>query len=427
VAAPRAWLVTRAAAVVGLAALLAGCSVVIPDASLVRAAPPASAPAAPEPDVAAAVRGSTALALALYQRLGSGDENLVASPSSLATVLAMALPGARGRTAEEIARVLHTTLDPGRLAVAMGTLDAAIGQRASASNAAELDVSNVLWSQRGYTIRPAFLELLAGAFRSGVHQADFIADTERARLAINALVQQQTNGKIKDLFARGLLNDLTRLVLTNAIYLKARWQQPFDPHDTWPAPFHTLDGDAPNAPTMHQQAITLPYARGDGWQAVELAYKGGALAMGVLLPAAGNFASFQQGLSPDRLAAVLGALRPTTLGLALPKFSFDSTHQLNQTLAALGMPTAFTDAADFSGIFVVSEPLKVQTVVQKAHVAVDEEGTTAAAATGMAIRATSAVIPPVRMNVDRPFVFLLRDLASGQVLFLGRVTDPRQL
>jgi serpin B len=426
VAGCRTWLVPRAAVVVGLAALLAGSTVVTPDAALVRAAPPPSPPASPESDVAAAVRGSTALALTLYQRLGSGDENLVASPSSLATVLAMALPGARGRTAEEIARVLHTTLDPGRLAVAMGTLDAGIGQRASASSA-ELRVSNALWSQRGYTIQPAFLQLLAGAFRSGVHQADFITDTERARLAINALVQQQTKDKIKDLFARGSLDEYTRLVLTNAIYLKARWQQPFDPHDTWPAPFHTLDGGTPRVPTMHHEAVTLPYAQGDGWQAVELAYQGGALAMDVLLPAAGGLASFQRGLDPDRLAAVLGALRPTMLGLALPKFTFDSTHQLNQTLEALGMPTAFTDAADFSGLFIISERLKVQTVVQKAHVAVDEEGTTAAAATGMAIRATSAVIPPVQMNVDRPFVFLLRDLASGQVLFLGRVTDPRQL
>jgi serpin B len=309
----------------------------------------------------------------------------------------------------------------------MGTLDLGISQRASASNAAELRVSNALWSQRGYTIQPAFLELLAGAFGTGVHQADFTRDTERARLAINALVQEQTNDKIKDLFARGSLNHYTRLVLTNAIYLKARWQQPFDPHDTWQAPFHTLDGGAPQVPTMHHQAVTLPYAHGDGWQTVELAYKGGALAMDVLLPAAGSFASFQRGLAPDRLAAVLGALRPTMMGLALPKFTFDSTHQLNQTLEALGMPTAFTDAADFSGMFTSSQPLKVQTVVQKAHVAVDEEGTTAAAATGMAFRATSAVIPPVQMQVDRPFVFLLRDLASGQVLFLGRLTDPRQL
>jgi serpin B len=427
VAARRTWLVTRATVVVGLAALLAGSTVVIPDASLVRAVPPASAPAAPQPDVATAVHGSTALALALYQRLGSGDENLVASPSSLATVLAMALPGARGRTADEIAHVLHTTLDPGRLAVAMGTLDAGIGQRAAASST-ELRVSNAVRGQRGYTIQPAFLKLLAEAFRSGVHQADFITDTERARLAINALVQQQTNGKISDLFAPGSLDEYTRLVLTNAIYLKARWQQPFDPHDTWPAPFHTLDGNAPQVPTMHQQAITLPYAQGDGWQAVELAYKGGALAMDVLLPAAGNFASFQRGLDPDRLAILLGALRPTTLDLALPKFTFDSTHQLNQTLAALGMPTAFTDAADFRGLFTVSEPLKVQTVIQKAHLAVNEEGTTAAAATGMAFQATSAVIPrPLRLQVDRPFVFLLRDLASGQILFLGRVTDPRQL
>lgn len=126
-------------------------------------------------------------------------------------------------------------------------------------------------------------------------------------------------------------------------------------------------------------------------------------------------------------APAMGALRPTTLGLALPKFTFDSTHPLNQTLKALGMPTAFTDAADFSGLFTSSQPLKVQTVVEKAHVAVDEEGTTAAAATGMAFRATSAVIPPVQMQVDRPFVFLLRELASGQVLFLGRLTDPRQL
>jgi serpin B len=208
VAGCRTWLVPRAAVVVGLAALLAGSTVVTPDAALVRAAPPPSPPASPESDVAAAVRGSTALALTLYQRLGSGDENLVASPSSLATVLAMALPGARGRTADEIAHVLHTTLDPGRLAAAMGTLDAGISQRASASSA-ELDVSNALWSQRGYTIRTTYLQLLAGAFGTGVHQADFIADVERARLAINALVQEQTKEKIKDLFAPGSLNEYT--------------------------------------------------------------------------------------------------------------------------------------------------------------------------------------------------------------------------
>jgi serpin B len=427
VAARRTWLLSRAAVVVGLATLLTGSTVVIRDASLVQATPSERPPAAPESDVAAAVRGSTALALSLNRQLG-GDENLVVSPSSLATALAMALPGARGRTADEIAGVLQTTMDPGRLAAAMGALDAATGRRVSGGDGAELRVSNALWSQRGYTLQPAFLELLAGAFRTGVHQADFHGDAERARLAINALVKEQTNGKITDLFAPGSLDDLTRLVLTNAVYLKARWQHPFDPHETRPAPFHTLDGGAPQVPTMHHTAVTLPYAQGDGWQAVELAYKGGALAMDLLLPAAGGFASFQRGLDPDRLAAMLGSLRPTAMALALPKFTFDSSHRLNETLEALGMPTAFTDAADFSGIFAVSEPLKLQTVVQKAHVAVDEEGTTAAAATGMSVQVTSFVAPPpLELRVDRPFVFLLRDLASGQLLFIGRVTDPREL
>jgi serpin B len=308
----------------------------------------------------------------------------------------------------------------------MGALDAAIGRRASAGGA-ELRVSNAPWSQRGDTVQPAFLELLAGAFRGGVHQADFIQHTEHARQAINALVQEQTKGNIKDLFAPGSLDALTRLVLTNAVYLKARWQRPFDSNDTRPAPFHTLDGAAPQVPTIHQHSVVLPYAQGDGWQAVELAYKGGALAMDVLLPAAGDFASFQRGLAPDRLAAMLGSLRPARMSLALPKFALDSTHQLNRTLEALGMPTAFTDDADFSGIFAVSEPLKLQTVVQKAHVAVDEEGTTAAAATGMSIQTTALMVPPpLQVRVDRPLMFALRDRASGQLLFLGRVTDPRE-
>ena len=369
------------------------------------------------------VRAWTGFALDLYRQLGAGDENLVLSPSSVATVLAMVLPGARGATAGEIAAVLRTDLPGPRLAEVAGALDADLAKRA-AEDELELRISNAVWAQAGLELRPELVELLAGAFRAGLRKADFRGGAERARQAINHLVAEQTAGKIPWLFGPGSITGDTRLVLTNAIYLEARWLEAFDPDDTRPEPFHLLDGGSVEADMLHREA-SLGYAEGRGWRAVELPYQGGRLAMDVILPEPGGFVALQGGLDADRLGEALGRLRRRQVRLALPKFTFDSSHDLGRALLALGMRSALDDTADFSGITERGR-LRIDRVVQRAHVEVDERGTTAAAASGATMVLVSMVAPraPVELRVDRPFLFVVRDLESGLVLFLGRVTRP---
>jgi serpin B len=369
------------------------------------------------------VRGCTGLAVDLFRRLGAGHENLVLSPSSVATVLAMVLPGARGATADEIGAALRAGLPAGRLAEAAGALDAGLTERA-AGDGVELRISNAVWAQAGLRLRPELVELLAGAFRAGLRQTDFRTGPEAARRAVNRLVAEQTGGRIAELFAPGSISGDTRLVLTNAIYLEARWLEAFDPAETRPEPFHPLDGASVEVDMLHREA-SLGYAEGEGWRAVELPYRGGRMAMDVILPERGTFAAFQDGLDVDGLEEALGGLRRRQVRLALPKFAFDSEHDLRPPLMTLGVRTALTDAADFSGI-TGDERLRIDQVVQRAHVEVDERGTTAAAATGAGMVMVSMVVPapPLELRVDRPFLFLVRDLPTGQILFLGRVTRP---
>jgi len=379
--------------------------------------------ATPSAPAGALARAWTGFALDLYRQLGAGDHNLVLSPSSVATVLAMVLPGARGATADEISAALRNDLPAERLAEAAGALDAGLVERA-AEDELDLRISNAIWAQAGLAPRPELVELLARAFRAGLRQADFERDPEGARRAINHLIAEQTAGKIAELFTPGSISRDTRLVLTNAIYLQARWREAFDPVQTRPEPFHPLDGGRVEVDMLHREA-TLSYAKGDGWRAVELPYGGGRLAMDVILPEAGAFAAFQSELDAERLSGALARLRPRSVRLALPKFTFDSSHDLRQALTGLGVRTAFTGAADFPGI-TGATPLRIDRVAQRAYVEVDERGTTAAAATGATMVLVSVVAPrdPIELRVDRPFLFLVRDLQSGHVLFLGRVTRP---
>lgn len=375
-------------------------------------------------DSSALARASTGFALDLYRQLGAGDENLVLSPSSVATVLAMVLPGARGATAGEIAAVLRTDLPAERLAEAAGALDTELVDQAAGADGLDLRISNAVWAQAGLALNPELVELLARAFRAGLRQADFRRDPDGARRAINRLIAEQTAGKIGGLFGPGSIPSDTRLVLTNAIYLEARWLEAFDPSETRPEPFHPLDGGRIEVETLHREA-RLGYAEGRGWRAVELPYRGERLAMDVILPDAGAFISFQADLDAGRLGDALGRLRKQRVRLALPKFTFDSSHDLRQPLMALGMQSALTGSADFSGIS-ESEALRIDRVVQRAHVEVDERGTIAAAATGATMVLVSVLVPrgPIELRVDRPFLFVVRDTESGQLLFVGRVTRP---
>jgi serpin B len=257
---------------------------------------------------------------------------------------------------------------------------------------------------------------------------DFVNETEKARQTINDWVAEQTEDKIKGLIPAGLLNPLVRLVLTNAIYFNGKWVLPFDPSDTQGEPFTLLDGSTVQVPMM-SQTETFRYAEGEGYQAAVLPYRGSSLSMVLLLPEEGRFEEVEAALSPELLTSLDEHLAYERLRLSVPKFKFESEFNLSDALIGMGMPSAFglgdSGGADFSGM-TGDRSLMISAVIHKAFVAVDEEGTEAAAATAVIVLEAEVVIDDVlEMKLDRPFLFLIRDEETGTVLFVGRVMDPR--
>jgi serpin B len=356
----------------------------------------------------------------LYRRLASErpTENLVLSPASIAIALAMASAGATGATLDEMVATLRVgDLD---LHPAMNALDAELAARNR--DDVQLSLANSAWLQSTMSIEQPFLDTLAAQYGAGVQTVDFPADTDGARRTINAWVSERTNDRIPDLLPPDTLDEATRFVLVNAVYLNATWAQEFDPNLTRDAPFTTAAGDTVDVPTMAIER-EFRYATGDGWQAVELPYVGDELAMLLFLPEPDFLPLFEE------IFLVTDAtqyLEPRLVRVLLPRWDTASAFSLGEQLEALGMPLAFTDGADFSGI-TTDEPLRIGSVIHQANITVGEEGTEAAAATAVAGEAGSAPPEdePVELVFDRPFVFALRDTVSGAVLFLGRVADPR--
>ncbi|MET8623095.1 serpin family protein [Kitasatospora sp. NPDC004669] len=413
------------------APLVSGCgSTGAAGTSELRASAPASRPAVDPAQAAATAKATDAFGLDLLHTLTAKPDdagrNLVVSPSGLATVLAMLLPGARGATADELAKALHTDLDPKQYALATGALN----RPAPTTDGLTLRQSDEVWTQQGFPVESDYLATLAAAFDAGVHTTDFKKDPDGSRKAINAAVEKATEGRIKDLFAAKAINPDTRVVLTDALYLKAKWASEFKPAHTEDRPFHKLDGATPNV-SMMSQTGEFKYADGSGgivgepWQAVELPYADGNLAMDLIVPAQGGFAAFTKGLDQPELDRILGALSAQPVDLQLPRFHFDTSNELTPALRSLGVHSAF-DNADLTGI-AKEPPLAVSTVVQKATVQVDEEGTVAAAGSGVNIGVMAAPAPQraAQLHIDRPFLFLIRDTSGGRPLFLGQVADPQ--
>ncbi len=362
-------------------------------------------------------------ATALFSKLVDGQsDNVVMSPASVAICLEMAYAGARGKTAAEMANVLRVDgVSPLQVAAAAAHFHDALAPLATDKNEL-LSIANKVWVQSGFPLVPSYDAAMRTGFGAGLQRTDFVKDPEGARNAINADIAAATRDKIQDLIPEGLIDDTTRLVLTNAVYLHAKWAHPFDPDETMPRPFHLTDGQTTNPQTLHE-AATLEYVRDEGYQAVRLPYAGGRLAMTILLPD-GALGPLEDQLVTRGLAALMSSAKPTDLTLDLPKFKYTWSHDLHETLAALGMPTAFSDAADFSGIS--REPLKIAFVQHKAFVAVDEKGTEAAAATagGMVALSLRVAQTPTEMRVDHPFLFAITDTTTGLPLFIGQVTNP---
>jgi len=378
-------------------------------------------------DVGAAVRDANAFAFDLYQRIRTGDGNIIFSPYSISTALAMTYAGARGETESQMAKTLHFALVQRRLHAAMSKMMGDLNARAR-TGVCDLVVANRLWGQTGQRFLPWFLTLTEKRYGAGMELVDFERDTERARQDINAWVERQTRKRIRNLLARGVLTPATRLVLTNAIYFKGAWSRPFLKRLTLEEPFRVTSSSTVRARMMRQTA-RFGYAESRGMQVLEMPYEGDNLAMVVVLPrAVGGLRKLEGSISAARLASWVSGLRAQKVEVILPRFTATRDLDLSTTLAAMGMPDAFDpNEADFSGMDGTGE-LYISKVIHKAFVEVNEEGTEAAAATAVVVAPTGLPPrhqkrPPV-FRADRPFLYLIRDVNSGAILFIGRVTDP---
>ncbi len=372
----------------------------------------------------ALVGGNTEFAADLYRQVHTESGNLFLSPHSISTALAMTYAGAAGNTATQMADTLHFTLPPDQLHAAMDALDLDLASRAHDADSTvrpfQLHTANSIWGQTGKAFEAPFLDTLAVDYGAGLHVLDFSTAPDAARGEINDWVDQKTQHKILDLLPEGAVTSDTALVLTNAIYFSAAWQTPFDAANTQAGPF-TTGGDAQvSVPMLHGSSMA-GYGEGAGYKAGALPYDGGKLEMIVVVP--DDLAAFESGLTAAKLAEITSSIAGSDLDLTMPKFTFSAPLQLDHALAALGMTDAFTSAADFSGIDGLHD-LAISAVLHQGFVGVDEAGTEAAAATAVVIGPTS--IPEHHTLVaDRPFVFLIRDIPTGEILFLGRVVDPR--
>ena len=378
-------------------------------------------------DAANAASAIDAFGFDLLRRVAPSGTNAVISPTSIAIALAMAQAGARGETAAQMAAVLHGAGSGSGAGI--NALDQALASRNETFRDPEgdqltvaLHVANASFAQAGMRIEPAYLDTLASRFGAGVQLVDYRRDPDAARVLINGWVKARTEDRIPQLLAPGVLDAATRLTLVNAVYLKAPWQVPFDPESTAPAPFTRPDGSTVDVPTMSGGVRQLGYAAGAGWQAVELPYAGGSLAMTIVVP--DDLAAFERGLDGPLFARIVGSLEQREVAIWLPRFSAATDADLVPALSALGMPLAFDPGtADFSGI-TADERLFISAVVHQANIDVDEKGTEAAAATAVAMAASAMPAEPVTLRVDRPFLFAVRDVPTGAVLFLGQVVDP---
>jgi len=375
------------------------------------------------------------------------DQNALLSPYSIETALAMTYAGADGKTRDEMARVLHLIGDDTQVAQAFAELqeqlDAVVKNSAQqadqmkkygrTNDVIQLNVANRLFGEQHYTFRPAFLDLLKTKFNAPLESMDFRHNSKGATKVINDWVAEKTRERIQNLVPAGALNEATRLVLVNALYLKAPWAEPFEEQVTKPLPFHVRGGETANVPTMSIQK-SFGYAKANGVTVVSLPYQNRELQFLIILPDDTNgLAAVEAALTADKLAG-WSNLPIQNVKLFLPKFKMQPpTLPLGEALQKLGMTTAF-DIPRGSANFDRMAPrrsddyLAISDVFHKTFISVDEKGTEAAAATAVAMMTRSLAmrpLEPVEVKVDHPFLFAIQHRASGACLFLGHVADPR--
>ena len=373
------------------------------------------------------VRGNNRFAVDLYGKVRDRPGNLFLSPYSISTALAMTYLGAKGQTARELAETLHFPEQAG----AMDSGFAELRKRFDAGGEErpyQLSTANALWGQQGLAYRPEFLKRAEAGFGAGLHPVDFAGNPEAARKTINDWVETQTRDKIKDLIDSSAIKKDTDLILTNAIYFKGAWATPFPKSATKDEPFGNGDKTIP-VPMMHL-AGSFDYSEDEaaGLQVLSLPYSGNELAMVVLLPRKPDgLAGLEASLTGPRLDGWLAKPSNRQVEISMPRFKLERDVELSGVLASLGMRSAFGAGADFSGM-TEDRRLVLSAVIHKAFADVNEEGTEAAAATAVVMMRMSAMVPrqpPVAFRADHPFLFLIRDVKSGSILFMGRVSNPK--
>ena len=386
------------------------------------------AAAAPPDATMRLARGSNAFGLELYRNLRTSPGNLVFSPASITTALAMTWGGARGETAAQMKQVLRFEGSPSEVMQASGKLAAALQDP---SRPIVFRIANRLFGEKSYRFEPAYLDATKAAFGAALEPVDFRRAAEAARVLINGWVEEKTEKRIRNLVPQGGVSRETRLVLVNAIYFLGDWEEPFKKQATGPRPFSVSQSQKKDVATMHA-VEHFRFVAKDGLKAVELPYKGGSMSMLVLLPdAVDGLSALEASLSAERLDDIVKSLSPVRVFVALPKFEIDppGSLPLGDVLQTLGMKAAFSpDKADFTGMANPPDPadrLFISQVFHKAFVRVDEKGTEAAAATAVVMERAAAMPQKTEeFKADHPFLFFIRDNASGMILFMGRVADP---
>jgi len=384
-------------------------------------------PVVPPNDLTEVVDGNTDFACDLYRELMSRDGNIFFSPFSISQALAMTYAGARGNTETQIADTMRFTVGQDRLHPAFNRLDLELQSRGEGAKGKDgegfrLNIANSTWGQDGWTWQQPFLDTLGVQYGAGMRLVDFFTQPEQCRLTINAWVEERTESRIKDLLPEGIITPETVLVLVNAIYFNAAWLEPFEKEDTYQGDFTLLDESTVTVPLM-EQTEEHDYMEGDGFKAVEIMYDGEELSMVIILPNIGRFDEIESSLSAEFIDGIIGDFGNYSVTLTMPKFEYESEFGLNGALMDMGMEDAFMPGvADFSGMD-GSHLLYITDVVHKAYVGVDEAGTEAAAATGVVIGYTS-IPQSATFKADHPFIFLIRDIETGSILFIGRVLNP---
>jgi serpin B len=373
------------------------------------------------------VSANSSFAFDLYRFLNSAEKsNLFYSPYSISSALAMTYAGAKGDTATQMASTLHFNSLGDALPSAFKSLAGTLDNQGKMGNTDvfRLNVANALWGQKDYPFLPDYLDLVNKYFAGGLKSLDFMKAPEPSRQEINQWISDRTEGRIKDPLQPGAVDSFTRLVLTNAIYFNARWQDEFPEKATQDDAFYLIGGTKITTPMMKNMHKHYQYSAGADYQAISLPYLRGGFSMVILLPEKGRMANFERSLDLTKYNAILKDMKSTELNLALPKFKYESRFELKNSLSDMGMKDAFSPGADFSGMTGKKE-LSISGVIHQATVAVDEQGTEAAAMTAVMMAGAAPPGSTIDFTVDRPFIFLIQDNSSGTILFIGKVIDPR--